>query len=138
MINDKIASLMDNDFSDWLLEQMNLHHWSQADLARASGLNRQSVSDYVNRRRTNPEPDALIALAHAFKISPITIFRKAGLLPPGLEDDVTFEDWQYLITQLTPEEQEELRQIAEMKIDRRQKAEQSARAAKFKIKKAGG
>jgi transcriptional regulator with XRE-family HTH domain len=122
MFYDKIASLVDINFSDWLLDEMNKRGWSQAELARASGLNRQSVSDYVNRRRTNPEPEALVAIAHAFKISPITIFRKAGLLPEG-SDNASFEDWQHLLTQLLPEEQEEMRQIIEMKIDRRHKQE---------------
>jgi len=59
MIYDKISSLMDIEFSDWLLSEMNKRNWTQADLARASGLNRQSVSDYINRRRSNPEPNAL-------------------------------------------------------------------------------
>lgn len=131
MFYDKIASLVDINFSDWLLDEMNKRGWSQAELARASGLNRQSVSDYVNRRRTNPEPEALVALAQAFKISPITIFRKAGLLPEG-SDNASFEDWQHLLTQLLPEEQEEMRQIIEIKIDRRKKAEQAARANNFK------
>jgi hypothetical protein len=48
------------------------------------------------------------------------VFRKAGLLPEGGEN-VRFEDWQYLLDQLPEEEQEELRQIALMKIERRQK-----------------
>lgn len=131
MFYDKIASLVDTNFSDWLLEEMNKRGWSQAELARASGLNRQSVSDYVNRRRTNPEPEALVALAQAFKISPVTIFRKAGLLPEGGEQ-ASFEDWQHLLNQLMPEEQDEMRQIMEMKIERRQKADKSARAENFK------
>lgn len=133
MFYDKIASLVDTNFSDWLLEEMNKRGWSQAELARASGLNRQSVSDYVNRRRTNPEPEALVALAQAFKISPVTIFRKAGLLPEGGEQ-ASFEDWQHLLNQLMPDEQEEMRQIIVMKIERRQKA---AHISKLKPKKAG-
>jgi transcriptional regulator with XRE-family HTH domain len=128
---------MDNNFIDWLLAEMNKREWTQAELARASGLTRQSVSDYINRRRTNPEPDALTAIAHAFKISPITVFRKAGLLPPEGGDQATFEDWQHLLSQLTPDEEEEMRQIIELKIERRQKAEAAAHAAKFKPKKAG-
>lgn len=130
-----MSTIMDMDFSDWLLAEMNKRGWAQADLSRASGLDRQVISNYVNRRRTNPEPDALIALAQAFKISPITIFRKAGLLPPDGGENVKFEDWEYLLTQLTQDEQEEIRQIAELKIERRQKAEQTARAANFKTKK---
>jgi transcriptional regulator with XRE-family HTH domain len=91
---DKMLSVMDMDFSDWLLQEMNKRGWSQADLARNSGLNRQSVSDYVNRRRTNPDPEALVSIAKGLKISPITIFRIAGLLPEGGEK-ASFEDWQY-------------------------------------------
>ena len=60
---------------------MKKRDWSQADLARASGLNRQSVSDYINQRRTNPDPNALVAIAKGLNLSPITVFRKAGLLP---------------------------------------------------------
>lgn len=132
---DKMLSVMDMDFSDWLLQEMNKRGWSQADLARNSGLNRQSVSDYVNRRRTNPDPEALVSIAKGLKISPITIFRIAGLLPEGGEN-ASFEDWQFLLNQLPPEEQEEVRKIVEMKIERRQKEEQSARASNFKVGKA--
>lgn len=82
-------------------------------------------------------PETLIALAQAFKISPITIFRKAGILPEGGEN-ASFEDWQFLLSQLVPEEQEEIRQIIELKIERRQKAEQAARAKNFKPHKKAG
>ena len=111
---------------------MNARNWSQADLARASGLNRQVISSYINMRRTKPEPDALIALAHGFGISPITVFRKAGLLPPGSDDEVKFEDWKFLLDQMPTDEQEEMRQIALMKIEKRKKAENAARSTNFK------
>lgn len=133
---DKMLSVMDMDFSDWLLQEMNKRGWSQADLARNSGINRQSVSDYVNRRRTNPDPEVLVSIAKGLSISPITVFRKAGLLPADGSEQASFEDWQYLINKLPAEEQEEIRQIIEMKIERRQKAEQAARAAQFKVGKA--
>jgi transcriptional regulator with XRE-family HTH domain len=127
-----MTSVVDMDFSDWLLEEMSKRGWSQADLARASGLHRQSISDYVNRRRTNPEPDALIAIANGLSISPVTAFRHAGLLPAEGGEKITKEDWKHMLQQLTPEEQEEIYSIMEMKIKRRQQAEQSARAANFK------
>ncbi len=135
MIDDKISSAVDTSFNDWLLGQMKERGWTQADLARASGLNRQSISDYINLRRTNPDPEALVALAHGLNISPITVFRKAGLLPPGPDDDVKFEDWKFLLDQMSPEDQEELRQIAEMKIERRKK-DQSPKS--LRVKRAGG
>lgn len=122
---------MDNKFSSWLIEQMQIKNWSQSDLARASGLTRQTISYYLSDRSTKPDEAALTKIAHAFKMSPIAIFRKAGLLPEG-GDQASFEDWQHLLNQLMPEEQEEMRQIIEMKIDRRQKAEQAARANNYK------
>ncbi len=121
MNDDKISSIVDASFNEWLLEQMKQRDWTQADLARASGLNRQSISDYINLRRTNPEPDALVALAHGLNISPITVFRAAGLLPPGPDDEVKFEDWKFLLEQMSPEDEAELRRIAEMKIERHRK-----------------
>jgi transcriptional regulator with XRE-family HTH domain len=135
MFDDKIASVADMDFSDWLLNEMNKRGWSQADLARASGINRQSVSDYVNRRRTNPDPDVLVSLSKGLHLSPITVFRAAGLLPPGGEHAV-FADYEHLLSQLTPEEQDEIRQIIEIKIERNHKAKQVARAKSFKLGKA--
>jgi transcriptional regulator with XRE-family HTH domain len=126
-------SLVNMDFSDWLLEEMNKRGWSQADLSRSSGVDRQVISNYINRRRTNPEPEALISIAHGFGISPITVFRKAGLLPEG-SDDATFSDWKFLLDQLPQDEQDELRQIALMKIEKRKK---ESGAKSLKPKKAG-
>jgi transcriptional regulator with XRE-family HTH domain len=120
------------DFSDWLLEQMNQREWTQSDLSKKSGLTRQSVSDYVNRRRTNPEPAALVAIANALGISPITVFRKAGLLPSSTESDSDFDDWKHLLNQLPPDEREEMRGIVQLKIEKRQKAEAVERAGQFK------
>lgn len=55
----------------------------------------------------------MIAIAHAFNISPIAIFRTAGLLPNNGDDQIKFDDWQYLLSQMTEDEQEEVR-IAEL------------------------
>jgi hypothetical protein len=73
----------------------------------------------------------LISIAKALNISPITIFRKAGILPDVVEQ-VSMDDWQHLLDQLSPEEQEEIRQIAILKIERNRKAEKSSRAKNSK------
>jgi transcriptional regulator with XRE-family HTH domain len=123
-------ALMDNNFIDWLLIEMGRRKWSQADLARESGLTRQSISDYVNRRRTNPEPGALVSIANALGVDPILVFRKAGLLPPGPENKVRHDDWDYVMSQLDEGEQEEIRAIADLKIKRRKDAESANRKIK--------
>ena len=76
----------------------------------------------------------MIAIAHGLKISPITVFRRAGLLPNGNGEQVKMEDWEYLLKQMSPEDEAELRQIAELKIERRKK-EESLKV--LKTKKAG-
>ena len=121
------------EFGDWVQIEREKRSWSQSDLSRYSGLHRAVISKIESG--TKPMPDTLSALAQAFKISPITIFRIAGLLPEG-GDNTAFEDWQYLLNKLPPEEQEEVRKIVEMKVERRQKEEQSARSAQFKVGKA--
>jgi len=121
------------DFGNWLKLEREKRDWSQSDLARFSGLHRQIINK-TESGVSEPALKTFIALAQAFKISPITIFRIAGLLPEGGEN-AFFEDWQFLLNQLPPQEQEEVRKIVEMKIERRQKEELSARTKNFKPKK---
>jgi transcriptional regulator with XRE-family HTH domain len=116
-------------FIQWLDEQEQNRGWSDYRLAKEAGVNPSVLSKA--RSGVIPKWDACIAIAQALRVSPITVFRAAGLLPEG-GDEASFTDYQYLLSQLTTEEQEEIRQIMEMKIERRQKAEQSARSAKFK------
>lgn len=121
------------NFGQWLRSEREIRGWSQSDLARLSGLHRQIINKTENGVST-PAVETYIALADAMKLSPIYLFRKAGLLPPGPENEVKLDDWQYLLSQMSPEDTAELRQIAEMKIERRQK-EQSLKS--LKTRKAG-
>lgn len=118
------------DFPLWLQEQLDKRNWRVSDLAKRSHKSDAAVSRILHGER-NADPDTLVAFANALNISPIFMFRKAKLLPQGPEDDATFEDWQYLLNQMSPEDQEEMRQIAEMKIERRQK-EQALKSLKTK------
>lgn len=77
-------------------------------------------------------PETLVALALAFKISPVSIFRTAGLLPPGPDDKINFEDWKYMLEQMTDAEREEFWRFGQMKIELRQEQEQAARTKNFK------
>jgi transcriptional regulator with XRE-family HTH domain len=78
---------MDNNFSVWLLQQMQERDWSQADLSRKTNLTRQTIANYVAGRI--PDEKALRQIARAFKLPPILVFRIAGLLPPEPDAD----DW---------------------------------------------
>jgi len=120
------------EFIEWLDQMENKKGWTDYRLSAETGLSSSVFSKA--RQGILPKWEALVRIAGAFNVSPITAFRKAGLLPEGGEL-VKFDDWQHLIKQLTPEEEEEIRNITEMKIERRQKNEQSARAKNFKPQK---
>jgi transcriptional regulator with XRE-family HTH domain len=99
------------DFGYWVQEQRNQHGWSQSDLARLSGLNR-AVINKIESGASRPTPETLIALAEPLGFSPVVIFRKAGLLPPGLTDDDAIEDWKELLGHLSKRDQAILKQTA--------------------------
>jgi transcriptional regulator with XRE-family HTH domain len=111
---------MDILFGEWLKQELEQKRITQSDLAQMIGVHPPQVSRIISGERATT-PETLISIAHALKLSPITIFRKAGLLPQGPENEIKFEDWKFLLDQLTPEEEEEMRQIAIMKIERHKK-----------------
>lgn len=101
------------DFADWLIIELNKHGWTQADLAREAGLNRQVISTYINRRREKPDSDSLIAIARALKLPPETVFRAAGLLPPAPPETEYTNQLIYLTRNLSEEKRKILLSIAE-------------------------
>lgn len=91
-------TIVDMKFNDWILSQLKDRGWSQADLARSSGLTRGGVSNYINGRI--PDEKALRKIAKAFKLPPEAVFRAAGVLPPTA-NDLWVENMNYKIGQLT-------------------------------------
>jgi transcriptional regulator with XRE-family HTH domain len=67
-------------FSKWLQAEMSYRNWTQADLARNSGLHRAIISKLVLGSST-PLPDTLLAIAAAFKMPEAQVFEEAGILP---------------------------------------------------------
>ncbi len=74
---------MDN-FSDWIIAELDRRGWKQIDLAKAAHLDRAVISNLVNGRR-GPGEDTCTAIAHALGYPPLVVFRAAGLLPPDPE-----------------------------------------------------
>lgn len=110
-----------NSFIEWLDALENAKGYSDYEVAKKGGFSHSVLS----RARTGISPgwEVCAKIAKVFEVSPITAFRKAGLLPPGPDDEVSFEDWKYLLSQMTPEEAEEMHDIAVGKIERRKKAQ---------------
>lgn len=112
------------EFPDWLQSEMDKRGMSQSDLARSSGINRQVISTYVNRQRTKPDPEVLIAIARALRLPPETVFRAAGLLPPVSEVDELKADIIDLTSKMSREEQREVLEYLRMKRRLREEREQ--------------
>ena len=101
-------------FSEWLQEQMDLRNWTQADLAKATGLTRTAISSYLNQRRTKPDPEALLVISKVFHIDPINLFKIIGFLPNdhGSKQDFDLSNWKELLSKLSKRDQELLRELA--------------------------
>ena len=128
-------SLQDkHPFIVWLDQVEEELKWTDNKWTTNANLSASVLSNARNKG-VIPKGDACLALAVAANRSPITAFRKAGLLPNNKNgEQVKLEDWEYLLSQMTQEEQEEVREIGIMKIERRKK-DQSLKS--LKPKKAG-
>lgn len=113
------------DFPAWLQKELNDRGWTQADLSRFSNLSTAAISRMMTGAR-GIGPDACLAIANALRIPPEIVFRAAGLLPPKPDDEVTLEEWRYVLEQLSEEDREELLNIARLKIELRERKKTSA------------
>lgn len=82
-----------NDFSVWLLNELESRGWRSVDLATEAKLTKGTVSNILNGNR-NPGWDACLSIANALQIPPEDVFKRAGLLPGRREptDDLLFEE----------------------------------------------
>ncbi len=122
-------------FIQWLDEQENIHDLSDYELAKAGGFSHSALSR-ARKEGIPPGWDICVKISGVINLSPITVFRKAGLLPPGPDDKINFEDWKYMLEKMTDAEREEFWRFGQMKIEMRQEQEQAARAKNFKPGKA--
>lgn len=101
------------EFSEWLLFQLKDRDISQSELARRSGITRQSVVNYLAGRI--PDPPELKKLARGLRLPVADVFRAAGLLPPTPEPDSLTARMVELFSSLPEDEQEEILSILELK-----------------------
>lgn len=91
-------------FIQWLDEEEKRRDWTDYKLAKVAGFSHSVLSRA--RSGSLPKWDTCVAIAEAFDISPITVFRKAGLLPEGPKESATFDDWKFLFSGLSERDQE--------------------------------
>lgn len=91
---------------------MAAREWTQADLARVSGLSRTAISNILNGKR-QAGVDALTAIAGAFKIPPEELFQAAGILPREAQSTLLERRFVSLLQKMPEERRMELLRFAE-------------------------
>lgn len=86
-------------FSIWLRGEMEKHHWSQADLAHAAHLSRAVICKLI-AGKVCPEPTTLNALAHAFKLPAVSVYRASKLLPEIPPAETFLDEASHLLLQI--------------------------------------
>ena len=120
-------------FIVWLDQMLSEREWSDYQLAKKAGISHSNISKA--RSGIPPKWDVCVAIANALNVSPITVFRKAGLLPDRQpEDEAVFEDWKAIIGQMSPEDAQEMREVALIRIERRKKSDTRPRPTTGSLK----
>ncbi len=111
---------MDNDFVNWLKSRMRERNLSQAGLARASGLNKQSIHYYLTQSAKPPRAHALAKIAYALKLPVEEVYRAAGipLQPPDISEII--EEVVYEMEDMPKQDQQEVLAFVRMKNQLRQ------------------
>lgn len=125
---------------EFLETEMKARGWKQADLARASKLDSAVISNIINGRRKMGEETGR-AIADAFGLPPEIVFRAGGLLPDVPEEVAREEELDYLLSQLTPEDLQEVIDYARLRLqkkrekqDYKKKLSRSIRPARSALK----
>ncbi len=102
---------------EYLESNLRQRGWTQADLARKSGLDSSLVSNFFAGRR-NVGAASAVSIARAFNVAPEIVFRKAGLLPNVPESTAEEEQLLYLFRQMTPDQRRDVLEYADFKLNR--------------------
>jgi transcriptional regulator with XRE-family HTH domain len=77
--------LMENNFNDWVMSEMEKRNWSFADLSKKSGISQAHISKVFSGQRGIGN-DFLNAISIALGYPPEYIFRKSGNLATPSRD----------------------------------------------------
>lgn len=97
--------------------------WSRSEAARRGGIS-ASMMDKVIEGYSGAGMKFYRGLAAAFGVSLLEVLQRAGEYDPAGQDDLDA-----IFHQLSPEDQAELLEIANLKLDRKKKAEEAAARA---------
>ncbi len=111
---------MPRKFANWLTAQMQERNWSQADLARASGIHKQSIYYYLTQSAKPPHAHALAKIASALELPVEEVYRAAGYLPRPPDINETIAEVVYEMEDMPDEDQQEVLAFVRMRKNLRQ------------------
>lgn len=109
-----------HDLADFLRQALAEAGINQSELARRAGVSKQVISDYLCRKRTNPEPKVLLALAQVLGLAPEAFYRAAGLLPEKSMDEAEWEMFRANLERLKPGNRRRILRMIELEIEMQQ------------------
>jgi transcriptional regulator with XRE-family HTH domain len=107
-------------FSEWLGDELEKRDWTQADLARKSGLTTAGVSHIIKGTR-KAGIKSCAKIAKAFDLSPDEVLRAADLLDQLPKDDKTVKDIVYTVNQMSEKLKEDVLEYARFKLQQGKK-----------------
>lgn len=109
------------DFSTWLQAEMDEREWTQAELSRRAGIDRQLISMYITRKVTTPDKKSLSLIAGAFKLPVEQVYRAAHILPPPPNLNEEAEQIMHEVSKLPKQDQEDVLAYIRMRNNLRKK-----------------
>jgi transcriptional regulator with XRE-family HTH domain len=110
----KIMLSMEIKFNDWLKTELDKRGLNQSQLAKLAGISRGTISNIMNENRGIGK-NSLLSIARGLKLPATTVLRAASILPEEPEYIPLLDEWNAVFYELTPEDQQEILDIARMK-----------------------
>jgi transcriptional regulator with XRE-family HTH domain len=111
-----------NEFVDWVQHLLDTHGLKQADIARNQNITTAAVSKLMNRQ-SRPGFEMCAAIAATFNLPLEEVYRQAGLLPPKPSGGIFEERATYLFNQLPEEDQQEVLDYLDYRLQKHQQRE---------------
>lgn len=103
---------MSNTLSSRILKALDERGWSQAELARRAGVAHGTISNLINGNKGVGE-STLNAIANAFHIPAVEVFRQAGLIPKVPKVSVREEQLLFMFRRMTEDQQNDVIQYSD-------------------------
>ena len=96
---------------DWIHKGLAREEWSLRKLGKEAGISHSTISLVLSEQQ-QPTTDFCIAIAKAFKVSPMITLALAGIIPPLDDEETTFRELWHHVRRLGYKDRVRLIQIA--------------------------